>query len=262
MVEQVTATAPQEETSGPTLEEQAKEMGIDVNASDQSDGNDDRPEWLPEKFKSAEDLAKAYGELEKRQSQQEQPQQTEQQKTADEAARETVESAGVDFNALTAEYAENGELATESYEKLEQSGIPRALVDSYIEGQQTIASQAQSRVYESVGGEDAYRAMIDWAGENLADSEIDAYNNAVNNRDFASVELAVNGLKARYASEQGSEPSRIVEGGVANNTGGAYRSLAELMTDMQSPQYSDDSAFRADVAKKQERSVILESRRG
>ena len=27
-----------------------------------------RPEWLPEKFKNAEELAKAYGELEKKQS--------------------------------------------------------------------------------------------------------------------------------------------------------------------------------------------------
>ena len=29
---------------------------------------DTRPEWLPEKFKNAEDLAKAYSELEKKQS--------------------------------------------------------------------------------------------------------------------------------------------------------------------------------------------------
>ena len=259
MVEQVTASV-QEETSGPTLEDQAKEMGIDVNASDTSDGNDERPDWLPEKFKSPEDMAKAYGELERRQGQQ--SQQAQPQKDTAEAARETVESAGVDFDALTAEYAENGELAAESYEKLEKSGIPRNLVDNYIEGQQQIVAQAQSRVYESVGGEDAYRAMIDWAGENLSESEIDAYNTAVNNRDFASVELAVNGLKARYASEQGAEPSRIVEGGVANNSGGVYRSLAELMTDMQSPQYRDDSAFRNDVAQKLERSDILESRRG
>ena len=57
------------------------------------------------------------------------------------------------------------------------------------------------------------------------------------------------------------EPNRIVTGGVSSNSGGVYRSLAELMTDMQSKQYKEDSAFRADVAKKLEQSDILESRR-
>jgi hypothetical protein len=136
MVEQVTVAAHQTEASGPTLEESAKEMGIDVNALDQSGGDDLRPEWLPEKFKSPEDLAKAYSELEKRQGQQ--PQQAQQSTVADESARQAVEQAGVDFDALSDEWANNGELAPDSYDKLEKSGIPRALVDSYIEGQQQI----------------------------------------------------------------------------------------------------------------------------
>ena len=33
-----------------------------------SSTDDVRPEWLPEKFKNAEELAKAYSELEKKQS--------------------------------------------------------------------------------------------------------------------------------------------------------------------------------------------------
>ena len=171
MVEQVTAPAT-EETTGPSLEKTAKEMGIDVDSPDKSGGDDQRPDWLPEKFKSAEDLARAYSELERRQSQQ--PQQAQPQQDTANAARETVESAGVDFDELSSEWAQNGELAAESYDKLEKAGIPRALVDSYIEGQQQIVQQAQSRVYESVGGEDAYKAMIDWAGDNLSDSEIEA----------------------------------------------------------------------------------------
>lgn len=261
MVEQVTAAVTEEETTGPSLEQQAKDMGIDVDGDNQSSGDDQsRPEWLPEKFKSPEDLAKAYSELERRQSQQ--PQQTQPQPTETEQARQTVEQANLDFDALSDEWAQTGELAPESYDRLEQAGIPRQLVDSYIEGQQQIVEQSQTRVYDSVGGEDAYKAMIDWAGDNLSESEIDAYNTAVNNRDFAAVELAVNGLKARYASTEGQEPSRIVSGGVANNSGGVYRSLAELMTDMQSPKYKEDGAFRADVAQKLDRSNILESRRG
>ena len=33
-------------------------------AQDKTYENESRPEWLPEKFKNAEDMAKAYGELE------------------------------------------------------------------------------------------------------------------------------------------------------------------------------------------------------
>ena len=33
-------------------------------AQDKTFENESRPEWLPEKFKNAEDMAKAYGELE------------------------------------------------------------------------------------------------------------------------------------------------------------------------------------------------------
>ena len=56
-----------------------KEQGIDINTLESEDGSrviasepdtqtqnteNQRPEWLPEKFKSAEELSKAYSELE------------------------------------------------------------------------------------------------------------------------------------------------------------------------------------------------------
>ncbi len=36
----------------------------------------ERPEWLPEKFESAEDMAQAYAELEKKQSEPKEPKET------------------------------------------------------------------------------------------------------------------------------------------------------------------------------------------
>ena len=41
------------------------ETGPEVPIEEAQD-NQDRPEWLPEKFKSAEDMAKSYTELEKK----------------------------------------------------------------------------------------------------------------------------------------------------------------------------------------------------
>jgi hypothetical protein len=256
MVETVTIAAETTDDTQPTLEQTAKEMGISVDEQEAPE-TEDRPDWLPEKFKSAEDLAQAYSELEKRQSStaKEEPASTDE-------AREAVESVGVDFDALSAEYAENGELSDKAYDDLEKAGIPRNIVNSYIEAQSAQVEVAQAKVYETVGGQEAYSGMVAWAGENLSEAEIDAYNTAVNSGQMASVELAVNGLKARYTASEGAEPSRQVQGGVSGNVGGTYRSMAELMTDMNSPAYKNDPAFRADVEKRLNNSNILESRRG
>jgi len=253
MAEQVTAVT--EEPTGKTLEQEAREMGIDVDGVPEGNGDEQaRPEWLPEKFQSPEDLAKAYSELERRQSQ---PQET--PEPTQEEAKEAVESSGVDFQALTDEWAENGELSQESYDRLEKAGIPNDIVNSYIEAQSARMEAAQTRVYESVGGLEAYQSMISWAAGSLAESEIDAYNAAVNSNDTAQIELAVNGLKSRYSLSEGQEPATSISGNVSA-PGGAYRSLGELMEDMQSPKYRDDSAFRADVESKLARSNILEAR--
>jgi hypothetical protein len=257
MVETVTITDEETETSGPSLEESAEKLGISTEPEAQDKPEEDRPDWLPEKFNSAEDMAKAYGELERRQGNQ-----SKEEAPSTDEAREAVEAAGVDFDALSSEYADNGQLSDQSYDNLEKAGIPRHIVNSYIDATQVQVEVAQAKVYESVGGEDAYGSMVSWAGENLSEAEIDAYNTAVNSNDMASVDLAVNGLKARYVASEGSEPSRQVEGGVSGNSGGTYRSMAELMTDMNSPQYKNDPAFRADVAKRLDNSNILESRRG
>ena len=46
-------------------------------------------------------------------------------------------------------------------------------------------------------------------------------------------------------------------GGEASTGGDNYRSVAELMTDMQDARYHNDPAFRADVERKLARSEIM-----
>ena len=67
MVETVNVTDVKE--SNPSLEEQSQQQ----ENQEQAKQNGDRPEWLPEKFANAEDLAKAYGELETKFSSDETP---------------------------------------------------------------------------------------------------------------------------------------------------------------------------------------------
>lgn len=250
-----------EENENMTLEEEAASKGLDLNGDpiDQPkeeatpEAAEERPEWLPEKFKSVEDMAAAYKELESKQGKTEEAPEA----PADEAAaREATEAAGVDYDALSNEFAENGELAQSSYDKLAAAGIPRDLVDQFIAGQNASAEVQQAQIHDQVGGEEKYDAMTEWAADSFSDGEIDAFNDAINSGDANHMRMAVAGLKARFEADQGSEPSRSVSG-EASQGGNRYRSVAEMMADMNDARYENDPAFRNDVAMKLSRSDIM-----
>lgn len=230
---------------------------------------EERPEWLPEKFKSVEDMAKAYGELEKKlssPSSEETGENTETTEVKEETTEvaeadasevaETLSKAGVDFDSLQSQYTEKGELDEASYKKLEEAGFPKTLVDSWIAGQQALVSDIHQQVYGSVGGVDNYNQMLEWAGDNLPPAEIEAFNKAVDSDDINMVNFAVNGLSARYRSEVGTEP-KLVQGETAGTSGGSYQSAAELTAAMRDPRYQSDPAYRRAVSEKLSRSNVF-----
>ena len=216
----------------------------------------ERPEWLPEKFKSPEDMAKAYGELEKEftKSRQEGTQVEETESTPTEDAKEAVESVGLNFESMSEEYMENGELSSDTYAELESKGIPKNIVDAYIQGQQSIANNVKGDIFNTVGGEENYTQMTEWAADNMNQAEKDAFNLAVNSGDMAQAKLAVEALNARYKNMVGVEPNLV--GGRPSESVDTYQSWAQVTTDMKNPAYSKDPAFRATVEKKLGRSKL------
>lgn len=267
------------ENAGPSLEETAKEMGIDVNAIDDTaieQQADVRPGWLPEKFKTAEDMANAYAELERKLGSRGKQDQVEdnseyveedvdtsddttQEETSstEDTARQVVENAGLDFDAMSERFWSNGQQVSEDdYKALEAAGIPRNFVDQFAEGQKAILSQERSEAFAIVGGEENYKDMIQWASKNLTDSEIKAYDNAVNGFDRGAKEMAIRGLAARYQAKIGFEPSREL-GGTTRASAEVYESVAQLSEDMGNPKYKSDPAFRRRVEQKLARSDIF-----
>lgn len=260
------------QNQGPSLQEShdalVKEGVIQGETTDQNDdgvsqgdkngaGADERPSWLPEKFKTPEDMAKAYSELEKKQSQGKPKDAPADDKAGDEASKaadDAVKSAGLDMGSLQAEYDETGELSDESYAALEKAGIPRDMVDAYIEGLEARATAYSSSMKALVGGDEAYDAMIEWAKNNLTDDEIEAYDDAVNSFDPKTAKAAVQGLNARMQLAEGSPPARRVDGrGVSSDV---YESQAQIEADMNDPRYASDEAFRQKVYAKMARSNI------
>ena len=107
-----------------------------------------------------------------------------------------------------------------------------------------------------MGGEENYNQMIEWAGDNLPPSEIDAFNKAVDSGDINMINFAVNGLTARYRSEVGTEP-RLLQGETNGTSGGSFQSAAELTAAMRDPRYQSDPAYRRMVSDKLSRSNVF-----
>lgn len=213
---------------------------------------------LAGKFKTQEDLVKGYQELEKKLGQRpapEQPKPVEQKKSElaidEKAAEKVVAKAGLDMNVFAQEFAENGELSEESFAKLENSGIPKAMVEQYIEGQKALAEATTARVQGYAGGAESYNQMIEWAASNLSQEDIQAFNQAITEGPSAQ-RLAVQGLYAEFSKQKGSEP-KLLKGGVAASAG-VYANAEQMRADMKDPRYKTDPAFRAAVMDKAKRS--------
>ena len=187
--------------SNMSLEEQAKlqtetqavvandETRVEVSEVDNTNKSTDdvRPDWLPEKFKSAEDMAKAYSELEKKQSTETTDEPNMQQMRADAEA-----SQGMDK--FYSEYQEQGSLSEKSYEELNKMGLDKSLVDGYIAGQEAIANTEVQTVHNLVGGTDNYNKVIEYAKGNLNEAEQNAFNETLETGSIEQVKFAVQAI--------------------------------------------------------------------
>jgi hypothetical protein len=232
-----------------------------INSPDSGDNlqqPEDRPAWLPEKFKSPEDMAKAYASLEsKLGSQSNQPQAA---PAADQATTQQADAAlsqqGLDMSSFTNEFDTTGELSEASYAKLASAGFDKNIVDNYIEGQRARASMYEVSLKDSVGGNQAYGDMVEWAKATMTPAEIDAFNMSVSSSNPEAAKLAVAGLKSRYESANGREP-RLLQGNSSGGQGDAFQSRAEMTTAMKDPRYKADPAYRQSVINRLSRSNVL-----
>jgi hypothetical protein len=213
-----------------------------------------RPEWLPEKFEHAEDLAKAYASLEARMG-------SAASEEAEEASKPT-ESKGVEADALQPfyeEYANSGALTEESFTALEKMGLGRDLVSSFMKGQKATHDAELSTIYSEVGGAEAYQSAVGWAAQAMTPKEIQAFNDQVETGDYETAKMAVRGLMAMYAQSgaTGVNQPHLLKSEPSNIGGAVYESLAQVMDDMKAPQYKSDPAFRAKVQQKISRSNVM-----
>lgn len=207
---------------------------------------DERPTWLPEKFKTAEDMAVAYKELETKQGQ---PAKVE--PIPADAAAAAVEKAGLDVTAISKEYTDNGGKLTEATMKtLATKGITPEMVTGYISGLQAQATQTRTEMEAIAGGAEKLQSVYSWAKTNLAPQEIKAYDDLIGAGNFALAKTVLHGIVSRFTTATGTDP-KLVTGGVVHAADAPpYESTAQVREAMSDPRYQTDEAYRQKVAKR------------
>ena len=227
----------------------------------------DQEQLLAGKYKSSEELEKAYIELQKKlgDSNKEEPEESSVKEEPEEKPQ--LSEGATLITDASKEYFDNGnKLSPETLAKFSTLSS-QDLIKAYMEVQSNPEFQQQAappadistsqinQIKNSAGGEQAYANIVNWAKTNLPQDQILAFDEVVNTGSVQAIQLAVSGLKAEYDKANGVE-GRMVTGKTAPNNGDVFRSQAELVRAMSDSRYDSDPAYRQDVIEKLDRSDL------
>ena len=223
---------------------------------------------LAGKYKSAEELEKAYKELESKLGDQE-AEQAESEPDSDSEPTSLSDNASIITAASDEYYANGNKLSEETIQKFKGMSS-EDLVNAYIEvtnspewsaqpdTQVEDVSEAQiNEVKNAAGGEQQYQQMVEWAGKNLDAKAITAFDQVINTGSIEAIKFAVSGLRSEYLNAVGYD-GQMIQGKAPQTNKDVYRSQAELVAAMSDKRYDSDPAYRQDVIQKLERSDNLE----
>ena len=224
---------------------------------------------LAGKYENTEQLEQAYLSLQKKLGQEEEDYEESdegyaEEEEGDEEVSDDAPAVSLINEASEEYYANDGQLSEETIERFSEMSS-QDLVNAYLDiqaknpqaPQQSIElSEGQvNSVVNAAGGQANYDSVIEWAGSNLPDNQIDAFDSVVDSGNPAAIGIAFQGLQSQYNEANGYE-GRMLQGKPASSTGDVYRSQAELVAAMGDPRYDTDPAYRQDVISKLEQSDL------
>lgn len=216
----------------------------------------ERPAWLPEKFKSPEDMAKSYTELERKLSQKKAAEgngdlvieKTPATAALPETAEAALAQAGLTLDEVAAAVAEGGKPTDEQYAKLQKVGFPKYVVDEVVQARSVLATTVRDTVIEAAGGDDGFTQLRQWAAANASKEAIAAFNRAVQGTNAEAAREQVELMMLRYEKANGTAGSRpLIKGEPAPGRGGGFTSYEEkrqAAADVQSGKLSVDDYNR------------------
>jgi hypothetical protein len=239
------------------LEEQQAEEQASYEVGERLE--QEQQELLAGKYNSAEELERAYLELQQKLGSRDQSQAEPEEEAS---VEEEVEEDYAFLDQLLDEY-NSGEYTQDTLNALDQLSSQEVadLLAQSATNQQTqqpepvqFTQQDIDELKGTVGGAEVYNSMIGWAAENLAPGEIQLYDSVMDKGDPQAMFFAIQALNYRYRDSVGTE-GRLLTGTAARSTD-VFRSQAEVVRAMNDPRYDNDPAYRQDIYDKLERSNL------
>jgi len=120
---------------------------------------------------------------------------------------------------------------------------------------ETLSEAQAEELMGMVGGDKAYKSMLDWAGENFSKEEVEMYDGVMESGNPNAIFFAVQALQARYNDSVGSD-GQLLTGRGTQDTDDSFKSQAELVAAMSDSRYDRDPAYRAELMRRLENSDV------
>jgi hypothetical protein len=202
---------------------------------DERPGDGERPGWLPEKFKSAADLSKAYGELEQKFS-----------KMPDEYDLKKADWIDPDYEPLQefADFARKNRVPNEVMDKMFET------VGKYLNEFKVDYSEEKSRLGDNA--QERLELVNNWAKANLSE---DSYYALTSNLRTADTIIALEELRAKMLGNNTMIPP-------GNESHVETATVSDIEHEMQEnlQKYQTDPRYRAEITRKFEQALAKEQR--
>lgn len=120
---------------------------------------------------------------------------------------------------------------------------------------ETLSEAQAQELMDMVGGDKAYKSMLDWAGDNFSKEEVGMYDSVMESGNPNAIFFAVQALQARYNDSVGTD-GQLLTGRGAQNVDDSFKSQAELVQAMNDPRYERDPAYRQELMRRLENSDV------
>ena len=120
---------------------------------------------------------------------------------------------------------------------------------------ETLSEAQAQELMDMVGGDKAYKSMLDWAGDNFSKEEVEMYDGVMESGNPNAIFFAVQALQARYNDAVGSD-GQLLTGRGTQDTDDSFKSQAELVAAMSDSRYDRDPAYRAELMRRLENSDV------
>lgn len=267
------------------LEQFIQEQQAEAAGQGQQQPTEQQPELLAGKYKSPQDLERAYKELESKLGQQ--ASQQEQQEIpsdiyTEEAARgmygeeavNQLAERGLSMAELMRTADAGGDISEHFDVLAETFGVPRQVVENYVSAAGVVQGGAEAQSVSSelteadgqelkamIGGEEKFNELSSWAKTSLTKEALAEYNNVVDSGNKEAIKWALRALQGKYESPKAVVEPRLYGGGNAPGPQ-VFESQQQLMDAMNKRNdqgqvlYEVDESYRQKVVDILSRSPI------